>query len=233
MDKNETFEQMALRVSEKCGLSPDASHKIFANTLRSELAKQAGSVEAVAWVHHVEGEQDWVTFTGPCAAFNSSPLYPATALAAQQAKIAELSDANKGLYEGTMRQATRIAELEDQLGKPCRHDLQKDGQHPAPCAKFCEANAFRIQERQLRGRIAELEEQIAKLKPDAERLKEIRRMCGYVEDGSDTTVSIFQDDATREWSVRLGPAMKPTGYYHANSFTGAIDAAIDAERNAK
>ena len=30
-----------------------------------------------------------------------------------------------------------------------RHELQKDGKHPAPCARFCEANAFKIELRNL------------------------------------------------------------------------------------
>ena len=30
-----------------------------------------------------------------------------------------------------------------------RHELQKDGKHPAPCARFCEANAFKIALRNL------------------------------------------------------------------------------------
>lgn len=37
-------------------------------------------------------------------------------------------------------------------GRPSRHDLQKEGKHPAPCARFCEANAFQIELRYLRTR---------------------------------------------------------------------------------
>lgn len=35
-------------------------------------------------------------------------------------------------------------------GQPARHDLQKEGKHPAPCARFCEATAFEIEIRRLR-----------------------------------------------------------------------------------
>ena len=35
-------------------------------------------------------------------------------------------------------------------GQPTRHDLQKEGKHPAPCARFCEATAFEIEIRRLR-----------------------------------------------------------------------------------
>lgn len=34
--------------------------------------------------------------------------------------------------------------------RPTRHDLQKEGKHPAPCARFCEATAFEIEIRRLR-----------------------------------------------------------------------------------
>lgn len=37
---------------------------------------------------------------------------------------------------------------------PDRHALQADGKHPAPCARFCEAEAFNIQLRQLRKQLA-------------------------------------------------------------------------------
>lgn len=37
-----------------------------------------------------------------------------------------------------------------------RHELQKDGKHPAPCARFCEANAFNIEIRGLKRRIEQL-----------------------------------------------------------------------------
>ena len=34
--------------------------------------------------------------------------------------------------------------------QPTRHDLQKGGKHPAPCARFCQATAFEIEIRRLR-----------------------------------------------------------------------------------
>ena len=53
-----------------------------------------------------------------------------------------------------------------------------------------------------------------------ERMAAIRRMCGYVENGSDATVKIFQDDATRSWIVRVG-----NRWWHGPSMNDAIDAA--------
>ena len=39
---------------------------------------------------------------------------------------------------------------------------------------------------------------------DAALFRCIRELCGYVENGSDTTFSMFQDDATKYWTVKVG-----------------------------
>lgn len=57
-----------------------------------------------------------------------------------------------------------------------RHTLQAQGKHPAPCARFCEANAFRIEERQQARLIADLEAQVKALTLDAERTARNRDM---------------------------------------------------------
>lgn len=54
-----------------------------------------------------------------------------------------------------------------------------------------------------------------------ERMAALRRMCGYVENGSDTTIKIFQDDATKEWFVKVG-----SREYHGPSMISAFDAAV-------
>lgn len=57
-----------------------------------------------------------------------------------------------------------------------RHALQTDGKHPAPCARFCEANAFEISLRQRDRRIAELGAQAQALRLDKERTGRNRDM---------------------------------------------------------
>lgn len=52
----------------------------------------------------------------------------------------------------------RIAELEAD-----RRVLQSTGEHPAPCARHCEANAFRIELRNKDARIVELDKRVAEL----------------------------------------------------------------------
>lgn len=38
---------------------------------------------------------------------------------------------------------------------PERYELQSEGKHPAPCARFCEANAFKIEIRSLKSLLEE------------------------------------------------------------------------------
>lgn len=57
---------------------------------------------------------------------------------------------------------------------------------------------------------------------DALRFRKLRELCGYVENGSDTVVTIFQDDATRDWVCKVGNKR-----YWGRSMEAAIDAAIE------
>ena len=53
----------------------------------------------------------------------------------------------------------KIHEAMQALVQPERHELQADGKHPAPCARFCEANAFQIEIRNLKARLAQPEQE--------------------------------------------------------------------------
>jgi dUTP pyrophosphatase len=66
---------------------------------------------------------------------------------------------------------------------------------------------------------------------DADLLDKLRRMCGYVEDGSSEFVTIGQDDATREWGISVGAdhRMQKRRHYHGTSFHQAIRAAAEKE----
>lgn len=55
---------------------------------------------------------------------------------------------------------------------------------------------------------------------DAERFAAIERMCGAVENGSDETVQIHQDDATRGWIISVGK-----NWWHGGTMRSAIDEA--------
>lgn len=47
--------------------------------------------------------------------------------------------------------------------------------------------------------------------------KDIRELCGHVEDGSHSVVKIFQDDATQNWCVQVERRS-----YYGNSFAEAV-----------
>lgn len=70
-----------------------------------------------------------------------------------------------------------------------------------------------------------LEAENAKLKEDKERLDFLRTACGYVEDGSNERVVIMQDDATKEWLVRVGSKWPSHG--------ASLRQAIDVTRRAR
>lgn len=54
---------------------------------------------------------------------------------------------------------------------------------------------------------------------DARRYRTIREACGYVENGSSSSFSISQDDATKDWCARVG--VRP---FYGKSFGEVIDA---------
>lgn len=66
---------------------------------------------------------------------------------------------------------------------------------------------------------------------DAGTMRKLRRLCGYVENSSDTTVRISQDDATHSWFVTVGREgkfhRKPRSYF-GDSIDEACDKAIVA-----
>jgi hypothetical protein len=73
----------------------------------------------------------------------------------------------------------------------------------------------------------------ARIINDAELLAKLRQICGYVENGSDESVTIVQDDATREWALYVGTnsAILKTKRraYSASSFHQVIAVAAEKE----
>lgn len=61
---------------------------------------------------------------------------------------------------------------------------------------------------------------------DAKLLQAVRRLCGYIENGSDMVVTICQDDATRDWILRVGSSPRLKSYYDS-SFHAVIQKAAD------
>jgi hypothetical protein len=75
------------------------------------------------------------------------------------------------LAEHAMREVQRLGqEIEPKIGcvnhdcdqckaQPERHELQAKGEHPAPCARHCEANAFQIVIKNLKAQLAQPEQE--------------------------------------------------------------------------
>ena len=62
---------------------------------------------------------------------------------------------------------------------------------------------------------------------DSKRLRAIRELCGYVEDGSCESVTIFQDDATRDWFIMVGAKSNRQIGYIGTSFNGVLDEIVN------
>lgn len=91
-----------------------------------------------------------------------------------------------------------------------------------PTAILCQ---MRIELRTMIEEATKWRNQAAALNQDAERFRKLHsNLCGYIENGGGETLKIYQDDATREWILHIG---KRT--YHAGSFAGVVDAALEKE----
>ncbi len=53
------------------------------------------------------------------------------------------------------------------------------------------------------------------------RFNGLRRLMGYVENGSETTVTLFQDDATKDFIIKVGKRE-----FYGPSLGQAVDQAI-------
>jgi hypothetical protein len=61
-------------------------------------------------------------------------------------------------------------------------------------------------------------EALAEAKTFRKRFRALRNLCGFVANGSETTVTIFQDDATRTFHIAAGKQ-----HFHGNSLEDALD----------
>lgn len=57
----------------------------------------------------------------------------------------------------------------------------------------------------------------------------LRILCGYIENGTDTAVKVLQDDATKDWIVRVG--INDTNSYRGSSMMEAFEKAFQDPRN--
>lgn len=60
---------------------------------------------------------------------------------------------------------------------------------------------------------------------DTKRLDTLIELVGHYQDSSDTTVRLFQDDATGDCIIKVGrDTFKPSATYYGRSFRSALDA---------
>jgi hypothetical protein len=123
--------------------------------------------------------------------------------------------------------------LMDEKQAEWRDFLKEDERQEWAVAKTArdeEAERFRVINRTLKSRCLarmmrearRLENLTMNAKDKAVLLEGIRVLCGYVENGTDSVVKIFQDDATKCWRVRVG-----NREYHGASFESAIAEAVE------
>ena len=77
-------------------------------------------------------------------------------LALEALKEAQTNDDGMEKWD---RNKKAIIAIEEALAQPERHELQAKGEHPAPCARHCEANAFQIVIKNLKAQLAQPEQE--------------------------------------------------------------------------
>lgn len=116
--------------------------------------------------------------------------------------------------------------------KKVRQRNSRDGQ-----AAAAERRSQEAEQAERDAEIAEAKQR--QVERDAEAMRQLREICGFVENASEQTVRIFQDDATRAWIVKCGDermiSTMPVKYsttrtYHGSSLNEAIDTAYRVEK---
>ena len=78
------------------------------------------------------------------------------------------------------------------------------------------------------GDIKEISAELLAARKATQTLNNLRELMGYVQNGSETKVSLFQDDATMDFMLRVG---KKT--YWGNYLEQVIEKAFEAEGSSK
>ena len=58
------------------------------------------------------------------------------------------------------------------------------------------------------------------------RVKVLRELCGYIEDGSNESVTISQDDATGTWHITIGHLLRSRKSFWDETFEGVLGKAV-------
>ena len=68
----------------------------------------------------------------------------------------------------------------------------------------------------------ELQERVKDLEKYEQQMKTLRDLCGYVEDGSNDSVTLSQDDATGIWHITVGYSPRSRKSFWDESFDGVF-----------
>ena len=75
---------------------------------------------------------------------------------AEMLELCDYLEGNDASLEAQCKAAAFIREaLAQPAQKPDRQELQANGTHPAPCARHCEAQAFKVEIRNLKAQLAQ------------------------------------------------------------------------------
>lgn len=78
-----------------------------------------------------------------------------------------------------------IAAIKEALVQPERHELQAKGEHPAPCARYCEANAFQIVIKNLKAQLAQPEQEPVATVTSETSAERTLKSLGYTDNGGE------------------------------------------------
>ena len=78
------------------------------------------------------------------------------------------------------------------------------------------------------GDVKEIAQELLSARKAVQTLNSLRKLMGYVQNGSDETVSLFQDDATMDYMLHVGNKT-----YWGLSLENVIEKAFEAEGSRK
>ena len=73
-----------------------------------------------------------------------------------------------------------------------------------------------------KSRISYLEQRVKELEKFEQQMKTLRALCGHIEDGSNDSVTLSQDDATGTWHITVGYSPRSRKSFWDESFDGVF-----------
>lgn len=74
----------------------------------------------------------------------------------------------------------------------------------------------------LKAKLSESEQRVKELEKFEQQMKTLRALCGHIEDGSNDSVTLSQDDATGTWHITVGYSPRSRKSFWDESFDGVF-----------